>query len=212
MCCSFGLKQIGRWNATGAWCQNCNQSSLNSVTSRLHPGDLLYNQWTKLGHAGTVCTKEEECVCGCMRARTKCRSHKYIYKSDCCSYWLLPAFWWPAVHTAILCQLFSFRCCTGGFPGGSSNKESTCQCRRRKRHGFNRWVGKSPWRRKWQPTPVSLPGKSHGQRSLTGYSLWGRKESDTTKRLSTSTRCCVRPDVNYSTRKILIYFIHLFIH
>ena len=39
------------------------------------------------------------------------------------------------------------------------------------------------WRRKWQPTPVLLPGKSHGQRSLVGYSLWGREESDTTERL-----------------------------
>ena len=38
------------------------------------------------------------------------------------------------------------------------------------------------WRRKWQPTPVFLPGKSHGQRSLAGYSPWGRKESDTTER------------------------------
>ena len=40
------------------------------------------------------------------------------------------------------------------------------------------------WRRKWQPTPVLLPGKSHGQRSLEGYSPWGHKESDTTERLN----------------------------
>ena len=39
------------------------------------------------------------------------------------------------------------------------------------------------WRRKWQPTPVLLPGKSHGRRSLVGYSPWGRKESDRTERL-----------------------------
>ena len=44
--------------------------------------------------------------------------------------------------------------------------------------------GKIPWRRKWQPTPVFLPGKSHGQRSLVGYSPWHRKESDMTKRLN----------------------------
>ena len=62
-------------------------------------------------------------------------------------------------------------------------KEPTCQCRRCKRRGFNPWVGKILWRRKWQPTPVLLPGKSHGQRSLVGYSLWGREESDTTERL-----------------------------
>ena len=41
------------------------------------------------------------------------------------------------------------------------------------------------WRRKWQPTPVFLPGKSHGQRSLAGYSPWGRKESETTEWLRT---------------------------
>ena len=46
-------------------------------------------------------------------------------------------------------------------------KESACQCRRR---GLDPWVGKIPWRRKWQPPPVFLPGKSHGQRNLVGYS------------------------------------------
>ena len=48
---------------------------------------------------------------------------------------------------------------------------------------FNPWVGKISWRRKWQPTPVFLPGKSHGQRNLVGYSPWGCKELDTTERL-----------------------------
>ena len=43
------------------------------------------------------------------------------------------------------------------------------------------WVGKIPWRRAWQPTAVFLPGESHGQRSLLGYSPWGLRESDTTK-------------------------------
>ena len=43
------------------------------------------------------------------------------------------------------------------------------------------WVGKIPWRRKWLPTPVLLPGKSHGQRSLAGYGPWGHKESETTE-------------------------------
>ena len=51
------------------------------------------------------------------------------------------------------------------------------------RPGFDPWVGKIPWRRKWQSTPGLLPGESHGQRSLVGYSPWGLKESDTTERL-----------------------------
>ena len=63
------------------------------------------------------------------------------------------------------------------FPDGS---EFCLQCRR---PGFNPWVGKIPWRRKWQPNPVFLPGESHGQRSLVGYSPRGCKELDTTERL-----------------------------
>ena len=60
-----------------------------------------------------------------------------------------------------------------GLPWWLNGKESACQCRR---HGFNPWVGKIPWKRKWQPTWVFLPGKSHGQRSLVGYSPWGHKK------------------------------------
>ena len=65
------------------------------------------------------------------------------------------------------------------FPSGSEGKASACN---EGRPGFNPWVRKILWRRKWQPTPVPLPGKSHGWRSLVGYSPWGRKESDTTGR------------------------------
>ena len=68
-----------------------------------------------------------------------------------------------------------------GFSGGVSGKEPACQCRRPKRCGLDPWVGKIPWRRAWQPTPVFLPGKSHGQRSLVGCSPQGCKEADTTE-------------------------------
>ena len=68
-----------------------------------------------------------------------------------------------------------------GFPGGASGKAPACFCRGHKRYGFNAWVGKTPWRRAWQPTPVILAGKSHGQRNLAGWSQWGHKESDTTE-------------------------------
>ena len=64
-------------------------------------------------------------------------------------------------------------------PGWCGGKESACQHRRHKRHRFNPWVRKIPWSRKWLPIPVFLPGKSNGQRSLAGHSLWGRKELDT---------------------------------
>ena len=68
-----------------------------------------------------------------------------------------------------------------GFPGHTSGKESVGQCRRHKRHGFDPWVRKIPWYRRWQPTLVFLPGKFHGQRSLVDYSLWDHKVSDTTE-------------------------------
>ena len=66
-----------------------------------------------------------------------------------------------------------------GFAGSVRGKESTCQCRRSKRCRFSPWFGKVPLRREWQPTPVFLPGESHGQRTLAGYSPSGHKESDT---------------------------------
>ena len=52
---------------------------------------------------------------------------------------------------------------------------------------FDPWARKMPWRRKWQPTPVFLPGKSHGQRSLVGYSAWRYKESDRTEHMHRAT-------------------------
>ena len=65
-------------------------------------------------------------------------------------------------------------------PGASLVAQRVKQCGRPE---FNSWVRKIPWRRKWQPTPVLLPGKPHGWRSLVGYSPWGHKESDTTEPL-----------------------------
>ncbi|XDA89333.1 hypothetical protein R6Z07M_018977 [Ovis aries] len=60
-------------------------------------------------------------------------------------------------------------------PWWLSSRESIFQGRRFKRHGFDPWIRKILWKRKWQPTPVFLLGKSHGQRSLVGYSPWGCK-------------------------------------
>ena len=76
----------------------------------------------------------------------------------------------------LLCNLFLNVCRWYiGLPWWLSGEESICQFWR---PGFDPGVRKISWRRKWQPTPVFLPGKSHGQRSLVGYSLWGCKESD----------------------------------
>ena len=62
-----------------------------------------------------------------------------------------------------------------GLPWCLSGKEPTCQCRSHRRLGSSPWVRKSPWRWKWHPTPVFLPGESHGQRSLAGYSPRGHR-------------------------------------
>ena len=64
----------------------------------------------------------------------------------------------------------------GGFPDGSVVKNLSAKQETQ--------VGKIPWRRKWQPPPVFLPGKPHGQRSLEGYNPWGHKESDMTEQIS----------------------------
>ena len=94
--------------------------------------------------------------------------------------------WWAAVYVVAQSwtrlKRLSSSSSLWGFLGGASGKESTCQC---KRWGLDLWVGKISWSRNWQPTPVFLPGKTHGQRRLAGYSPWDRKESDTTEPLST---------------------------
>ena len=96
--------------------------------------------------------------------------------------WLFATPWTVACQASLsftifqsLLKLMSY----WGFPGGASGKESACQCRRHKRHRFNPWVGKIPWRRVWQPTSIFLFGEFNGKRSLVGYSPWGCKESDT---------------------------------
>ena len=77
----------------------------------------------------------------------------------------------------------------GGKKAAAAAGAQVLQCRRR-RPGFNPWVGKIPWRRKWQPTPLFLPGKLHGQRSLASYSPWGHKRVG--YNLETKQQLCAR--------------------
>ena len=77
-----------------------------------------------------------------------------------------------------------------------------------RRLGFDPWVGKILWRRAWQPTPVFLPGESHGQRSLVGYSSWCLKELDRTERLTLNTGIeerVFRQDTNGSKCAEVVY-------
>ena len=95
----------------------------------------------------------------------------------------------PLTFSGQLCKLYTnlhhFGCQHGptGLPWWLSGKESAFQCRRCR---FDPWVSKIPWRRKWQPALVFLPGKSHGQEEPRAYSPWESKESDRTERLTLS--------------------------
>ena len=100
-----------------------------------------------------------------------------------------------------------------------SGKESACQSRKQKSHGFNSWVRKIPWRRKWQPTPVFFPGKSHGQRSLESYCLWGCKKLDMTehhhqlqipnwKKYHTLNSNMIQTHTNMENQKIISLFLN----
>ena len=88
------------------------------------------------------------------------------------------------------CHIFVHATGTTGFPGGSVVKKLPAV----QETGFDPWVGSIPWRMKWQPTLVFLPGESHGQLSLEGYSPWGHKTAGqdlTTEKKQLIQRCRV---------------------
>ena len=110
--------------------------------------------------------------------------------------------WWAAVYGVAqsrtrLKRLSSSNRAIPSFLGGAGGKEPTCQCRR---HGFDPQVGKIPWRRKWQLTLVSLPGKFHGQRGLVGYNPWGSQKSQTP----------LTKQQRLSSNFYLLYFVYVF--
>ena len=88
-------------------------------------------------------------------------------------------------HFYLAASLLVTHSCQAGLPRWFSGKESTCQCRRCR---LDAWLEKISWRRKCPPTPVFVPGKSHGQKSLVACSPWGSKDSATTEGLSTRAR------------------------
>ena len=75
-----------------------------------------------------------------------------------------------------------------GLPRWHSGKESACQCRRHKRHGFDLRAGEICWKREWLPTPVFLPRKFQEQRSLVGYCPWDCEELDRTEHAHTQLK------------------------
>ena len=94
-----------------------------------------------------------------------------------------PLFRWH-LHFIVI-HVDSYKGCR--LPRWHRGKESACQSRRWKRQEFDPWVAKIPWRRKWEPTPVSLLGRFHGPRNLVVCSPWGCKELDTHTHTHTHT-------------------------
>ena len=97
------------------------------------------------------------------------------------------AFMYSGCILPFLSSVFAEPLSEHGLPRWLSSKESACQCRRQRRCGFEPWVRKIPWRRKWQPSPIFLPGKSHRQRSLVGHSTWGLKDTQLSAHTHTQT-------------------------
>ena len=115
--------------------------------------------------------REPESIHTCGQIEVKTQNPGYLLESRG-SLWFLYSY-----KKVFFCLYFL------GFPGGASGKEPACQHRRCKRLKFDPWVRKIPWRRKWQLTPNFFLRESHGQRSLMGYSPWGRKELDTSEHI-----------------------------
>ena len=103
------------------------------------------------------------------------------------SHVLMPEILLPEIHP----QEISLNMLKTWLPSGSVVRHQPANAGGR-RCGFAPWVGKVHWRRAWQPTPGFVPGESHGQRSLVGYSLWGCKESDTTAHMRAATKTHLR--------------------
>ena len=110
-----------------------------------------------------------------------------------------------ATHSSVLAWRIPGTREPGGLPSMGSHRvghdwsdlaAAAAACRRCKRHGFDSWVGKIPWRREWQPSPVFLPGEIHGQRNLVDYSPWGCKSPTGFSDYTTTTTtvfcwCCL---------------------
>ena len=113
-----------------------------------------------------VCTVSAESVPSAFCALLLCCS------SCCCFAFFIilnTVLLFPLLFTGDSYSYLLIRYLTLDFPSGAVIEKIACQCRNPRRQEFSPWIGKIPWRRKWQPTPVFLPGESHGQRSLAGY-------------------------------------------
>ena len=159
------------------WCWSWNSNTLATSCEELTHGKRLWC-WERLRAGGEGDDRGWD---GCMASPTQ---WTWV--------WVNSGTWWWTGRPSVLQFMGSQRVrhdwatelnwteAKFELPWWRSGKESACQCRRHKRHGFDSWVRKIPWSMKWQLIPIFLPGKSHGQRSLSGYSPRGHKEWDST--------------------------------
>ena len=129
---------------------------------------LLYLTFHANGSMATMKKYIYMCVCVCVCVCVHIHIYVYIYTYIC-------------VCVCVCVCVYDFL----GLVRWLSGKELACQCRRLRSYKFDPWVGKIPWSRKWQPAPILLPGKLHGQWSLVHYSPWGHREVDTTEHART---------------------------
>ena len=120
---------------------------------------------------GGVTTWRNSCLGEVPRAESAWVTHKCVLPLEIDGWRMAYPMLVDKLSKALSCILMKWTIFRADFPGGSVVKDPAYfSCRRGRRHGFDLWVRKVPWRRKWQATPVFLPGESHGQRSLAGYS------------------------------------------
>ena len=152
----------------------------------MHRGSSRPGDWTR-GVSCIFCSSGEF-----FTAESPRKPPKLLYPGQMLTAFIITIWkkgWWQCVQDnfslrIIMRFLIRSLMCSGELPWWLSAKESACQC---KRHGFNPWAEKIPWRRKWLPTPVFLPGKSHRQRSLGATVHEVTKELDTSERLTLNT-------------------------
>ena len=177
-CSALPPRPPHRWSSPAKWCSTCpasdlagDEASFGSFPFQPSSRNHLPIQWLVLE------SLSQSLVLGNLNQdNIHIAGSKHSAKwKDCGPFLYLLRSAWAAWKRAS-----SLECTCPGL-GGASGKEPACQCWRCQRQGFDPWVGKTPWRRAWQPTPVFLPGEFRGQRSMVGYSPWSRKELDTTE-------------------------------
>ena len=164
------------------------------------PQSLVPRHPTCAGTKGSVC-RRALCLASC--SRVCCIEFSFLNKGPC----IFILHWAAQIMSLVLItagiSIPSFSCLASCFmpfiqsfvhprnvywaPGASGIRTHLPTQVRLKRHWFNPWVRKTPWRRAWQPTPLFLPGEFHGQKSLVGYNLWGHTELDMTEVTYTPT-------------------------